>query len=464
MKRSLILLMSILMIFSVTACQSTLVEDIVVQKEGGIKEVEEIDTDHAEGDLTKDSIADYEVPESWKEEIQFDNLSMKINIDAKIEFPDVNAIPSYIVNEKAGLPQETIDALIDEFFGSATIYSKEKPRTKAELQQEILDMQLSIQEAKNDPDSMGDPAFMEELVKEYQEELKTAPDTVEDAPLEIDVNKTDKDGSVMFNGIVDVPRRGDMNFVYAFNTGRSTAPMLDINPEGKYLVKTLDSEELNAPKSISRKKAIDEAQSLLDRIGIKDMVLEGADFAEIMETGGNTAGSGTYGYIVNFVHEIDGIPSHSNVVQTASLIHMSQENYTKDMFYEFLSVKVTKDDILGLTWHGHFEPDKKEVENIALLPFEDIQKEFAQYMLYTHSYLDDPETMRFIKEPEKERTFHVHSIKLGYAKSPVKNEPGVYQLIPVWNFYAYKVDRNGVKDYDYGPCMSINAADGSIFN
>lgn len=454
MRKSLILLVFAAVVFTAAACQPNPEGDIVVQKEDGVIELKE--SDGAVG------IADYEAPESWKEEATFDNSSIQINIDAKIEYPDVSTVPSYIVDEKAGLPQEVIDALIGEFFGTAKIYSSDKPRTKAELQQEILDMQLAIQKTKNDPDAIGEPEFMQEMVEEMQEELKTAPETVDADPLEIDANKIQKDGSVMLDGIADVPGRGKMSLFYAFNTNRSTASMLCISSSKEYLLKTLDNEDLNASKSIAREEAIAEAKSLLERVGIRDMKFEHAEFAKLTKGGGDKEKSGTYGYIVHFVHEVDGIPAHSNVVQTASLL--SQDEYKRKVSYEYLSIGVTKDGVLDFSWFGHFETGKKEAKNVALLPFEEIQKVFAQYMLYAHSYLDDPETVKYIKELEKERTFYVHSIKLGYGKSAVKDQPGVYRLVPVWNFYAYKVDKNGVKDYDNWACMSIDAATGSIFN
>lgn len=401
MKKIITILMAGVMTFSIVGCQPTPKEDIVKQKEEGVKEVNSLG---GEDVLSGDELAigNYEAPENWQEEIQFDNSSMKINIDATIEYPKVSTMPSYIVNEKAGLPQETIDALIAEFFGSEPIYNRNKPKTKSEIQQEILDTQLAIQEIRNgNSNSIADPEFMEEMVKEMQEELKTAP------------------------------------------------------------VLSIYHEELNASKSISREEAIHEARALLDRLGIQDMVLDQVVFAKVTTGGGDGEASDTYGYNAYFVHEIDGIPSHGNVVNTASLT--SEDVYHGGTSYESLSIGVTKEGIFDFSWNGHFEVGEKEVENVALLPFEEIQEVFAQSMHFAHGYLDDPDIMQYMKEPEKERTFYIHRVKLGYAKAAVKNEPGVYRLVPVWNFYTYHVDKNGVKDYDTWACMSINAMDGSIF-
>ena len=471
MKKIMFLLTAaVIMITSLSACQPNPESDIVVQKDEVIKE--------AASDSSV-SISSYSAPSNWMEDISYDKSAMKVKMNAAIECPSVQKFSSYKCSE-AVLSQETLDALITEFCGSTPIYNADGPRSKEDIQKQILDLQLDIENAQNGrPDSNGnpiaDPSFLKEWVKELKGELKTAPDSVKKTRIDTKLSelKPDKFDTTGFYGQAAVPGRGTVLISLMTRNPKSSGLSIYIDHDKSYLLKTLDNEEENQSKSLTREEATQKADALLKKIGIANMHLGSTQFAKLTTGGGDAETSNVYGYILTYVRDVDGITCFDSInyvrdvdgitrFDSTTAAGRNSAQYAKIPANEYIEIGVTKNGIVHFNWTGNYDLGDKITDNVALLPFDDIEEAFKKNMLFAHSYLDDPSIMKDMKEPAKYLTFYVYSIKLGYSVANVKNDPNHMEIIPVWNFYCYRVDKNGVKDYDPMPCMTINAADGGL--
>ena len=102
---------------------------------------------------------------------------------------------------------------------------------------------------------------------------------------------------------------------------------------------------------------------------------------------------------------------------------------------------------------GYFELGEKQIDNVALLSFDKIQEAFKESIKLC--YKNDATGSGFMQ-------LKVTSIVLGYSKTGVKNQPGAFMLMPVWNFYGESITADGSWRESNVLIMSINATDGSI--
>lgn len=459
LRKTILVITAAVLVLSLCACQPNPGSDIVIQKDGDLPE--------ATGN-GGDSIGGYTAPAEWKEDISYDNSAIKIKMDAAVEYPAAPKMSSYECSG-AVFSQETLDTMIAEFFGDATIYDGDAPQTKEEIQEQILSLQLDIENIRNgNSDSIVDPDFMEEWVKELQEELPDAPDTVEKTPVVTTIADMEPDeyGIKGFYGRAEVPEKGTWHINMLLQNPKTSGPSVYISQDRFYLLDTVDSEEANQDKSPTREEAARQAEALLDRFGITGMHLFSTRFAKQTTGGGDAEESDTYGYNLTYVRDVDGITCLDWVAYAAASSSDATEaapeggQFSRMPINECIKIGITKNGINHFSWEGHFDVGEKITDNVALLPFDEIQSSFKDYMLFTYSYLDDPDIIQEIKDPEKYQTMYVYSVKLGYAVTAVKDNPNRMMLTPVWNFYSYWMDENGVKEYNWQPCMSINAANG----
>lgn len=466
MKKIIFILIAVfLMAVPLSACQESPKSDIVVQKGSETKEA---------APDSSGSISKYSAPSDWKEDISYDKSVLKIKMDAPIDVPSAQKLPSYECKD-AEFSQGTLDSIISEFFGNAPIYDANAPQSKAEIQQQILDLELDIQKAENgEPDTNGnpiaDPDFLKDWVKELKEDIKKAPDSVEKSQIDTNISalKPDKFGTLGFYGKADVPGKGTWLINLMLQNPKTSGSGINISHDKLYLLDTKDNEEENKDKSPTKDEAAEMAEALLKQLGITNMHLFSADFAKQTTGGGDAEASNTYGYNLTFVRDVDGITCLDRTMHAAppsstqSSIGSDTRQYSRMAAPESIEIGITKNGIDHFDWTGHYDLGTKITDNVDLVPFDQIKEAFKKDMLFTYSYLDDPGIVKDMKEPEKYQTMYVYKIKLGYAVTAVKNDPNNMMLTPVWNFYSYWVDKNGIKEYDWQPCMSINATDGSV--
>ena len=130
--------------------------------------------------------------------------------------------------------------------------------------------------------------------------------------------------------------------------------------------------------------------------------------------------------------------------------------------YERCDVIVGEDGIQKVEIFNPYEVGKVQTENVKLMDFDSIIKIYEQMMEVSNAD---------IAEFEKNRTFHIKKITLGYSRiydPNTDNDTGL--LVPVWDFFGgFDTEMDGVTEkrsgvYSTQSHMTINAIDGTIID
>jgi hypothetical protein len=162
--------------FALTACHKTPSTPPIVGKNNGVLE-------KAIGETAPKGR--YSAPQTWKATYTHEKLT--VNIDAKIETPDVDEYPVFQVTPDV-LTQAKVDNLVKVLMQGKTIYPIRNTNengddmTKSEILQEIANLEAGT----NSDMKAADPAeYAKEIqlqVAALQGKLATAPDTIERKP------------------------------------------------------------------------------------------------------------------------------------------------------------------------------------------------------------------------------------------------------------------------------------------
>ena len=130
--------------------------------------------------------------------------------------------------------------------------------------------------------------------------------------------------------------------------------------------------------------------------------------------------------------------------------------------YEICNVIVGDDGIQKVEIVNPYEVGNMQTENVKLMDFDSIMKIYEQMMEVSNAD---------IAEFEKQRTYHIKKITLGYGRiydPTTDNDTGL--LVPVWDFFGgFDVEGDGYSQKNSGEhstqsYMTINAIDGTVIN
>lgn len=130
--------------------------------------------------------------------------------------------------------------------------------------------------------------------------------------------------------------------------------------------------------------------------------------------------------------------------------------------YEVLNIIVGRDGIQKVEFFNLYEIGEVQKENVVLMDFNEIIKVYEQMMEVSNAD---------ISELEKQRTYHIKKIKLGYSRIyDPKSDNGSGVLVPVWDFFGgfdtetddYSNKNSG--EYSNQSFLTINAIDGTVID
>lgn len=437
MKKTIIAGIAFLCLF-LSACQATPEKDIVVQQNQDLSEAVSGDAD----------VKTYQYPSQWQDEVTYDASPVTVSIDAQIQMPNINALPVYRCNTNVALPQSVVDTAIKEFLGDSTVFDMNSQSNKTEIQDDILDYQKRISDLQKTGGSQDDIAFFEGMIEELQKQLSSAPDTVDNQPVKTDIGSTNDNGSHDFSGTGSGKNGHDISISVKSQDKNSKNSILILSQQAN-MANTSDTADMhNSDGTITQEEAVAQAKALVERLGIQNMQFAGAKFSGRYD-GVFSSTPTEYGYVVTFTRVADGVICHTGNYMSIS----KSQDYSPEIVNETVSVGLTSSGIWSFTWDGYFELGEKQVDNVALLSFDEIKDAFKNSMKLCYSNKEE------MGGPTQ---FRIKSIVLGYSKTAIKNEQGACMLMPVWNFYGEALSQDGIWYEDADPLMSINATDGSI--
>ncbi len=426
------------------ACQPTPDKPAVVQKNDGKLE-EKISQSSA-------PVQKYEAPKHWKETYTRDKL--KVEFDADITMPNVDKYPVVKV-EPLTLTQQRVDELVNYFAAGKKLYRYPAVKTKADYAAEIV-------EAKRGQEVDGKFVVTEDSkawVKELEQRMSQAPDTYQreyvdtmlDYEREYESAKENTEyGKNYLSVAVDTGSKDDPNISlsnYVQSHGGGTGfgyyiPYQDGTAESFY-IQDLKNEPANMggyddarkkryeaifasiPDSV-KEEYLAKAQKAMDDLGVKDVVLVKTDKVALQGAADTKPQKG--GYLFEFMRASGGIAGY---MPQGGSRHKDEEPpaYTIPFMQEQVDVTVSDGEIAAFHWYGQVKVTETQSENVALLPFDQIQEKVKNQIYYKDSFL--------FKSPFTQgMTDNVTSAELRVGYIGIKDHPGQALLVPIWVFHT----------------------------
>lgn len=176
MKRLICILLAALAAFSLTACQETPDEVVVVQKdtERLVEQIRENSPEESPAEAQTGLREALGAPERYTAQFNYsENLTMAA--DAEVVLPNAPAIPTVRV-KPADFSQDMVNRMYEYLVGDTVMYEAQPLRTKSQVEEDILDWQRIL---ADDNAAAERKAQAEERIGYLREAYKTAPDAVE---------------------------------------------------------------------------------------------------------------------------------------------------------------------------------------------------------------------------------------------------------------------------------------------
>lgn len=167
-------------------------------------------------------------------------------------------------------------------------------------------------------------------------------------------------------------------------------------------------------------------------------------------------GAGDYGYRFYFVSQVDGIPlAHVNSGINTYEVNGGTTEFNFAMPYEVLYVDVGQNGIFQILWQNPFTLEEQLTDNCTILSFEEIMQIFGTIA---------PLKAAIYENTAANNNYYIDRIELSYMILQEKNNPLVYTLTPVWDFFgARTIDRERY-DFTDQSLFTINAIDGTVID
>lgn len=437
-------LLPVIAVALLSACQPTPSAPVIVNKNGGQLEQALQKTDKPAESKTAPS--PYEAPKHWSETVNDEKLTIKIDTDIKM--PSVNVYPVIKV-EPAVLTQQQVDNLVNYFAAGKKLY-KPHVETKSEYKAEIV-------EAKRGQEVDGKYVVTEDSkdwVKELEKRMASAPDespkiytdtnmtyrfdhdqgkeitTGPKAYLDVMIENGDgKDGRISFSNCTEGYYQS-ADFYYSSYEDKEYLSETDYNTmkqeREEDIREGIDEgsmgwdgyDVLYGKVTMKEEDALTKAQKVLNDLGIKDMALTEASktVSKYYPDKG--------GYELQYERENGGIVGYSDF-NGGSIKDVTQ--YSPPFTVETVTMTVTEDGVISFGWDGIAKVVETVNDNVALLPFDKIQQALKNQIKYKESTETDMYGM-------KDFTVNVVSAELRMGYIGVKDNVKQALFIPVWVF------------------------------
>ncbi|MGI6665797.1 MAG: DUF6034 family protein [Christensenellaceae bacterium] len=474
-QRNVFLLVSILFIFLMAACQPTPEKPIVENKSKAADALKDAITEESE---IHNDFSD--VPILYEKELENKNTNQKVSIQAEIELPEIDKFPIAKLTPTT-FTQEEIDAMVYGIMGDDLYAPRdlEKDYSKDEIMQMILD----LKPGKNSDLYELDPeAYKDEIQEElsfYEGIYKVAPEKPitrkgntkkeffkeENAwrlSVEANLGKDQKANFGYIERETDFLSFGFLNIKKGAIAGGSELTDTDIIGKGV---------------SISLDEAKSVAETTLKNMGLKDYSFAYAgsmpgesgvlDYEE-----GTTYEDLNKCYVLYYMRNVNGLVENyvNDVYVQEKAQNVGVYNYVWKP--EYIRIAVDDNGVLQLDYWNPRADVEIISENVQLKPFSEIQEIFESQVLiedYAVNWSENPVGTEV----------YVEKVKLGGMRIIDKNNSGEYLYVPVWDFYGRVITEHkqgtgetGVfdepnkwteRELGYS-LLTINAIDGTIIN
>lgn len=447
-----------------TGCQQTPDKPVVTGKN------QEQMLDAAENGTENSSLLSVlETPERYTGDWTGVNDCVTVHVDAAIELPDAQAIPTGTVSRRS-FTQEDADRVLSALIGDNTFYqeqgvTKQYAMALLEMYEEILRGERPVRDAGEFVKIEDIPGYIEE----WTERLKTLPDESErflaSRTFESDEDYYYDEG---IRGYAEVDGRAVHVEIYNFQ--------VYIDEATSYMEGYADWEcnavpynilEEVPPESISEADATKAAEDLIQRMGFTNVVCDESTQIAFIKDFYITPDKSTLdiietGYEFQFVHCLDGSPiSYTPFGGTSS---PENEAYIGSWAYERITIDVTKSGIVRFYWGSPYTEPEVKTKDTQLLAFDDVQDIFKRMIIIDNSYLTEANERNGMRSTIY---FDVDKVKLSLMRIRSNGNISEGLIVPVWDFWGTKrfyPDENTEGWEEYTILLTVNAIDGTVIS
>ncbi|MCI8485391.1 MAG: hypothetical protein HFH41_13795 [Lachnospiraceae bacterium] len=473
-------------------CQETPENSIVKQK--GTESIKEYESGEETASPLKEILG---VPEHYSNKKSYEEGALVIDTDAEVILPEASSINTYQVSAKE-VNQDMIDQVTKTFFEGDKIYHAHSygQWTKEQYQEDITVLKKYKAEGNLDPydygkDENGQLQFdIDAVIARDEEAMKDAPDEVvkeevtpafgleywngkgEEKEKEVDersfygVAETDQGN---YNYMISYDLAPDIVFKISkirediadpreFSSWLETEYVMGTDPENENYV---SEDTVKKFLNISYEDAEKTAREKVEKLGW-NLELYNWDYAVFHHGEGGVREDNIIdgGYIFHFTRKLDQVPVTYTSSYGGGLEDM--DSTLEPWSYERCDVIVGDDGIQNVEIYNPYEIGEIQTEHVKLMDFDSIVKIYEQMMEVSNAD---------ISEFEKNRTYHIKKITLGYSRiydPTTENDVGL--LVPVWDFFGgfdvenedYTEKNSG--EYSNQSFMTINAIDGTVID
>ena len=452
---------------------------------------------------------------SYKTRIKDKNLKVTVDVDAKVEIPEVEKLSVYRVSAKK-INQKFLDRTRKTLTQDVAYYDgkQQEVRTKSFIAKEIRNQEKTLAREKKSKDK----EMVEEderVLARLQEEYKKAPERVDltDYPLDLKIQKIKKvhdsnPGDTFYDWLYELHGNGE--FFYGLSDGKdgnyhslfmqnsgnygnclryeysktgycdniyhadveSDIPMIVPKEDGKNPdffidlskpgVETGEQEASvkcvdNEPLTISQEEAETKVTRLLGQLGLDDyQCYEKGIYSQMLEAGED--GEIKYRDVYRFLclRKLDGI-FVNNLAGYKLTDDWQGSEYVKKMWEsEVIAVAVNDSGIVDFYYLSPLSIDETVVEKSRIKSFSEVRDTFEQMVVIENA----PETLDDTHDANV--SVKVTEVRLVYTRISEKDSFDTGLVVPVWNFEGTIVDEYGAEKA--GNVLSINAIDGSVID
>lgn len=449
-----------------TGCQQTPDKPVVTEKN------QEQMLDAAEnGSENSSSLSSFEIPEHYTDDWTGVNDCVTVHVDAAIELPDVQVIPTGAVSRRS-FTQEDADHVLSALIGDNTFYqeqgvTKQSAMALLEKYQEILRGERPVSDAGEFVKIEDIPGYIEE----WTERLKTLPDESERF-IASRTFEPDDYYDEEIRGYAEVDGRTMHIDIYNFqaNIDEAIGYMEGYagggGVNGSYAIPYNLLEE-TPPESISEADAKKAAEDLIQRIGFTNVVCDESTQVAFIEDFYITPDKSTLniidtGYEFQFVRCLDGFPISYTPFQGTGF--PENEEYIGPWANECITIDVTKSGIVYFHWCSPYTEPEIRTKDTQLLAFDDVQDIFKKMIIIENSYLTEANERNGMRSTIY---FDVDKVRLSLMRIRSNGNISEGLIVPVWDFWGTKKfypDENSEGWEEYTILLTVNAIDGTVIS
>lgn len=512
MKRAIAMAMAGILTITLAGCAENPEKSVVKEKsmEKMLEQAESKDNSNTYEQVKEELKKKYE---TYKTQIKDKKLKVTVDVDAKVEVPEVEKLSVYRVSQKK-ISQDFLDKVRKELTPDTIYYDgrMKDAMTKSVVAKEIKATEKYLAEAKKSKDTVVVEEYSEQL-EELKKKYKTVPDqiTLTDYPIDNKIQSIKKlfdsdpkdtfyswlhelhgSGDV-FYGVSDgkegvqhelfmqnsenygnclryrCGKNGQASHIYAADVG-SDIPYTVPKKEGgepdftksgiegekgqPFTAKGVDNE----PLTLSEQEAEEKVNALMGRLGLSDYQCYEKNLCSQLVSGVDEGEEFKYRdvYQFMFLRKIDNV-FVNNLTGFKYSDGWQGTEYVKKMWEnEMVIVAVNDSGIVDFYYLSPLTIDKTVVEKSQIKSFEEIRDTFEKMVVVENAIKESG------NEQDAKVSIKVTDVKLVYSRISEKDSFDTGLVVPVWNFEGTMVDEFG--DQRTGTVLSINAIDGSVIN